>query len=84
MGTFFDTIRRWGFRRGPERLVGGVCGGIARAWNLNVWAVRLLTLVGFLIPGIGLGTYLLAWLLTPWQDGSIPLESLLTGGRPAR
>ncbi|MFH5823400.1 PspC domain-containing protein [Georgenia sp. AZ-5] len=84
MGTFFDTIRRSGFRRGPDRIVGGVCGGIARAASLNVWAVRVLTLVLFLIPGIGIGTYLLAWLLLPSQDGSIPLENLLAGGRPVR
>jgi phage shock protein PspC (stress-responsive transcriptional regulator) len=84
MGTFFDTIRRWGFRRGPDRLVGGVCGGIARATHVNVWAVRVLTLLLFLIPGIGIGTYLVAWLLLPAQDGSIPLETLMSGGRPTR
>ncbi len=84
MSTFFDTIRRTGFRRGPERMVGGVCGGIARATRLNVWAVRVLTLVLFLIPGIGIGTYLVAWLLLPASDGSIPLENLLNGGRPIR
>jgi hypothetical protein len=28
---------------------------------------------------VGLGLYALVWVLTPWQDGSIPLERALGG-----
>jgi len=78
MRSFFDTIRRSGFRRGPYRMFGGVAGGIAAKLGANVAIVRLLVLLAFLLPGIGLGLYLVAWILLPWQDGSIPLERLLT------
>lgn len=83
MRSFFDAIRRSSFRRGPERLVGGICGGLAHAANTSVTLVRILVLVSFLLPFIGVGAYVVAWILTPWQDGSIPLERFLVrGGGP--
>jgi phage shock protein C len=78
MRSIFNSIRSLGFRRGPSRLVGGIAGGIAAATGLNVWLVRLLVLLAFLLPVVGLGLYLVIWALTPWQDGSIPLEQVLS------
>ena len=42
-----------------------------------MWLVRVLVLVSFLLPVLGVGAYLVAWALTPWQDGTIPLERVL-------
>ena len=83
MDTIFDSLRSTGIRRGPERLAGGIGGGLARRSGLNVWLVRALVLVSFLLPVLGVGAYLVVWVLTPWQDGSIPLERLMGGGRGA-
>ncbi|KAA9394503.1 PspC domain-containing protein [Kocuria coralli] len=80
MRKLFDSIRNLGFRRGPGRIVGGIAGGLAAATGINVWLVRLLVLLSFLLPVVGIGLYLLIWVLTPWQDDSIPLEQVL-GGR---
>lgn len=77
MRSFFDSIRRMSFRRGPERIAGGICGGLAAAANASVTLVRILVLISFLLPFVGLGAYLVVWILTPWQDGSIPLERFL-------
>lgn len=79
MTTIFNLIRSLGFYRGPERLIGGIGGGIARKFGLSLAAVRLVMLFLFLIPGIGLGTYLATWLLTPNQTGGIPLERFIDG-----
>ncbi|TLP95198.1 PspC domain-containing protein [Nesterenkonia salmonea] len=79
MERFFNIIRSSGFRRGPDRLLAGLAGSIAHRLGVNVWLVRLLVLISFLLPVIGLGLYLLLWALTPWQDGSIPLERVLNG-----
>ncbi|MEB4616011.1 PspC domain-containing protein [Leucobacter sp. M11] len=77
--TFFDTLRRSPISRGPSRVLGGVCGGIAAKFGWNPTAVRLLTIVACLLPVIGIGTYLLAWVLLPrFPDGSIVLERLFT------
>lgn len=78
MKAVFDSVRSIGFRRGPQRLVGGIGGGIARQTGLDVWLVRLIILVSFLLPVLGVGAYLVVWALTPWEDGRIPLERLLT------
>lgn len=79
MDTIFSFFRGLGFRRGPRRLLGGIGGGIAARTGLNVWLVRLLVLISFLLPVLGLGAYLIAWVLLPWQDGSIPVERVLRG-----
>ncbi|WP_300345302.1 PspC domain-containing protein [Nesterenkonia sp.] len=80
MSGFFDSIRNLGFRRGPHRLVGGIAGSIAYRLGTDVWLTRLVVLLTFLLPGLGIGLYLLVWVLTPWQDGSIPLERLFASG----
>lgn len=77
MAQIFDSIRGLGYRRGPRRLLGGVAGGLAEKLGLDVWLTRLLVLLSFLLPVLGVGAYLMVWLLTPWQDGRIPLERLI-------
>lgn len=79
MESFFDAIRRLGFRRGPHRIAGGICGGIADQANVSLNLVRVLMVIAFFLPVIGVGAYLVAWALLPWQDGTIPLERMLTG-----
>lgn len=81
MDTIFDSLRSTGIRRGPERLAAGIAGGLARRFGINVWLARALVLASFLLPVLGVGAYLIAWVLTPWQDGSIPLERALSGSR---
>ncbi|UQN29894.1 PspC domain-containing protein [Brachybacterium kimchii] len=80
MRSLFGSVRSLGFRRGPRRLLAGIAGGIAARTGLNVWLVRLLLLIAFLLPFVGFAAYVVAWLLLPWQDDSIPLERLLARG----
>jgi phage shock protein C len=77
METFFDSIRRLGFTRGPARIAGGICGGIAAKTGAPVLVVRIAMVLAFLLPFVGLPAYLIAWLLLPWQDGTIPAERFL-------
>lgn len=81
MKTFFNFMRNLGFARGPGRLLGGIAGGISRQFGAPVTAVRIVMLVLFLIPGFGVGTYLILWLITPNTLGGIPLERFLDGYR---
>lgn len=83
MDSIFESIRGLGFRRGPQRLVAGISGSLAEKYGVNVWLVRLLVLISFLLPVLGVGLYVAVWVLTPWQDGSIPLEQALGRGRGA-
>jgi phage shock protein PspC (stress-responsive transcriptional regulator) len=43
--------------------------------------IRFLLLLSFLLPFVGIGLYLVVWILTPWQDGRIPLERMFSSGR---
>lgn len=83
MNAIFESLRNIGFRRGPRRLLGGISGGLAAQFGLNVWLVRALVLASFALPFVGVGLYLVVWAILPWQDGSIPLERVL-GGRPTQ
>ncbi|CEA08917.1 DNA-binding transcriptional activator PspC [Arthrobacter saudimassiliensis] len=81
MDSFFTFLRRSPLRRGRGWL-GGICAGIAAYFGWDVTLVRIGVLLSFLLPFIGVGTYLVAWLLLPRYDGRILLESLI--GRTTR
>lgn len=48
-----------------DKLVAGVCGGIAKAINLDASVVRICFALALLSGGIGLVPYLYAWILMP-------------------
>ncbi|GAA2128003.1 MULTISPECIES: PspC domain-containing protein [Arthrobacter] len=77
MDKFFSTIRGFGLKRGPQRWLGGVCGGIAAKLNVDVAFVRIAYLLVSLLPGPAFVVYLAAWLLLPDQRNAIILETFL-------
>ncbi|HKU31826.1 PspC domain-containing protein [Arthrobacter sp. NyZ413] len=77
MNKFFSIVRSIGLTRGPQRWLGGVCGGIAAKFNIDVAYVRIGYLIFCLLPGPAIGIYVVAWLLLPNQNGTIALESFL-------
>jgi len=73
------SSRRQGFRMPvrsrSERLLLGVCSGIAARFQLDVTLVRLAFLFLGLAWGLGIVLYLGLWLLTP-TEGSRPVSGL--------
>ncbi|MGI9155707.1 MAG: PspC domain-containing protein [Marmoricola sp.] len=55
-------------RSREDKMIAGLCGGVARYLNIDVTLVRVLTVVllcvGFLTPGV---LYLVAWALVPQE-----------------
>lgn len=51
-----------------DRLLGGVCAGLARRTGVNAWVFRALFIAGNFLPGPGLVIYLLLWLTLPLED----------------
>lgn len=84
MEKFFSIVRGLGLKRGPERWLGGVCGGIAAKLNVDPAFVRIAFLLFALLPGPAFVVYLAAWLVLPDQRNAIVLESFLErrAGRP--
>ena len=77
MDKFFNALRQMPLRRGPARMAGGIAGGIADKFGWDVTIVRIAMLLSFLLPFLGIGAYIAAWLLIPAQDGSIILQKWL-------
>jgi phage shock protein PspC (stress-responsive transcriptional regulator) len=54
------------FRRSrSDRVLGGVCGGMARATGMESWVWRLLFAAMFILAGAGLLLYVLLWIFVP-------------------
>jgi phage shock protein C len=53
------------YRSRSERMIAGVCGGLAAYFGVDPTLVRILALATFLIPGSGVIAYLVAWLIVP-------------------
>jgi phage shock protein C len=54
------------FRRSrSDRVLGGVCGGMARVTGVESWVWRLIFAVLFIFAGAGLLVYLLLWIFVP-------------------
>ena len=76
MEKFFDLLRSFPIKR-RKGWAGGICAGIAATFGWDVSLVRIGVLLSFLLPFVGLGTYLVAWLLLPKADGTILLQQLV-------
>src|SRR2546430_15516721 len=59
-------------RRGSDRILGGVCSGLAAYFGVDVLLVRVIfVILGLTPPGIGIILYLVLWfLMEPPQDGT--------------
>ena len=77
MDKFFSIVRGLGLKRGPQRWLGGVCGGIDAKLNVDVAFVRIAFLLLSLLPGPAFVFYVAAWLILPDQRNAIILQSFL-------
>ncbi len=57
-------MRRF-YRSSKDRILGGVCGGIAEYFDIDPLLVRLIFAILFFGYGTGLLAYLLIWILAP-------------------
>uniref|UniRef100_UPI0011C94477 PspC domain-containing protein n=1 Tax=Actinomyces polynesiensis TaxID=1325934 RepID=UPI0011C94477 len=77
---FFESLRHSGWYRGDQRVLGGVCSGIAARTGWDVGLIRAVTVVLGLFLGPVWVAYGAAWALLPEQaDGRIHLEQLTRG-----
>lgn len=53
------------YRSGRDRILGGVCGGIAEYFGIDPVIVRLLWVIGTLAWGFGILLYIICWIIIP-------------------
>ena len=56
-------------RSRTDRILGGVCGGLARYLGVDTVLVRLFFVLFAILAGSGLLVYVLLWILMPVEDG---------------
>ena len=59
------------------RTLAGVCAGIARFFNIDVWLVRIGWLLFTLLGGSGVLAYLIAWLVMSDERGRRDVTPLI-------
>jgi phage shock protein C len=55
------------YRSESDRMLGGVCGGIAEVYDVDPALVRILTLL-LVFTQVGILGYLLAWIVIPSES----------------
>lgn len=53
------------YRSRDERIIAGICGGLAEFFGLNVSRIRLALLLLILFAGLSLWVYIILWLIIP-------------------
>ncbi|MFW5790198.1 MAG: PspC domain-containing protein [Bacillota bacterium] len=58
-------VRKKLYRSIDERIVGGVCGGVAEYFKVDPVLIRIIFILLFFGAGTGLLAYLIAWIIVP-------------------
>lgn len=69
------------FRNPNDRLLGGVCSGVANYFDIDPVIIRLVFAILFFTAGIGLLAYIIAWIIVPVAKTPEDMR-YMTGGRP--
>jgi len=57
--------------RSDNRMVAGVCSGVAEYFGIDVTLVRVIAAILVLSGGTGLAIYVIAWLVMPDTSGTV-------------
>ncbi|MBO8140360.1 MAG: PspC domain-containing protein [Thermosipho sp. (in: Bacteria)] len=66
------------YRSNDDKILGGVCGGLAEYFEVSSTLVRLLWVLLIFIDGIGLLLYIVAWIIMPKKPVDNNKENLDT------
>lgn len=76
------TTQRARLLRDPyDKVIGGVCSGLAQYFDIDPVIIRLVMVVLFLTAGIGLLAYIIAWAVIPAARSREELHGM-TNGQP--
>lgn len=65
------TVKKRFYRSRYDRMLGGVCGGIARYYDLDLLLVRIITLVLGVFTGLAILPYIILWIVAPMEPRQI-------------
>jgi len=53
------------YRSKKDKMIAGICGGIAEYFDVDSTLIRLLTVIFVLLGGAGFVVYIIAWIIIP-------------------
>jgi phage shock protein PspC (stress-responsive transcriptional regulator) len=53
------------YRSTKDKIIGGLCGGIAEYFSIDPVIVRLIVVILFLLSGWGFLAYIIGWIIVP-------------------
>lgn len=60
------------YRSFTNKMIAGVCGGIAEYFSIDATVVRLLFVLGFFLGTAAFWIYIVMWVLMPEEPGAVP------------
>ncbi|WP_322489576.1 PspC domain-containing protein [Chloroflexus sp.] len=69
-------------RSSTDKMIGGVCGGLAQYFAVDPVIVRLIFVLVFFINGISLPIYLVLWIVMPKDTPTTPFTPAASGTKP--
>ena len=73
-----EEIKRL-YRSRDDRMLGGVCGGLAKYLDTDPTLIRLLWVLFALAGGPGIIAYLVSWIVVPQEARDVRSPSLAQG-----
>ncbi|NPV56027.1 MAG: PspC domain-containing protein [Anaerolineae bacterium] len=65
-----------------EKMIAGVCGGIAEYFDIDPTLVRLAFVLLFFVGGNGILIYLILWILMPAAESAVPASQAVVDAEP--
>jgi phage shock protein PspC (stress-responsive transcriptional regulator) len=60
------------YRSETDRMIGGVCGGIAEYFGMDSTIVRLVFALAVVYMGVGFPLYIILWIVVPTESAVFP------------
>ncbi|KLU59895.1 DNA-binding transcriptional activator PspC [Peptococcaceae bacterium CEB3] len=66
------TVTERLYRSGRNKILGGVCGGLAEYFNIDPTLIRLIAIVTIFAIGAGFVAYIACWIIIPMNPNDRP------------
>lgn len=62
------------YRSRNDKYIAGVCGGLAKYFNVDPVVVRIIAVLSVFLHGIGLIAYIIAWIVVPLEPSKLVVK----------
>lgn len=70
------------YRSHKEKMIGGVCGGLAEYFDIDPVLIRILFVVAVFAGGSGILAYIICWIIIPEQPYTVPMSPATDSSQP--